>query len=502
MSIQIIIMAAVLHVSMAWNSTGHYIVARIAEKELLEDHEEIHQKLLDILALNAEYAKERDHPFVEASTYASDVRYHNWTIFNSWHYALNYIKRKGAKVATKDLASSPQDIVFAINEAKNTLRNTKYSRIEDRFGKSFMLRYLIHLIGDIHQPLHNVSFISENFKYGDMGGNLFHVDAKGEETLHDLWDNCLGVYDSIDGPISKDDWTKLDRIVAELMRSHTRGALKGRMDSTGTSVKKWSDESRKIAAKDIYSDMKAGQKFDSTYREAKKDIVRTQLALAGYRLADVLIELFNGDKKDRLESHRKKDAGEDSDVDNDSTASPKSKAKRSASSTPKRSKSKDSSKETQRLKSEPKHKAKAEAKAQKLKKRIVIDSPSKSDDSFIDSESEEEIAKVKKQTPRSKKPSKKAKSAPKKYNDDSDEEYEIDPEEEFDYFQLPPRRSPRTRSNSAKKNKAYYQRVDIAPEVELIEEQYEEDAEEDFLPKAAQGWWSSFTSKISSWITI
>ena len=41
-----------------------------------------------------------------------------------------------------------------------------------------MLRFLIHVIGDIHQPLHASTFFSDEYPDGDMGGNKFYVTYK------------------------------------------------------------------------------------------------------------------------------------------------------------------------------------------------------------------------------------------------------------------------------------------------------------------------------------
>ena len=41
--------------------------------------------------------------------------------------------------------------------------------------KAIMIRFLLHLVGDIHQPLHNIDQVSEKFPDGDQGGNLIYV---------------------------------------------------------------------------------------------------------------------------------------------------------------------------------------------------------------------------------------------------------------------------------------------------------------------------------------
>jgi len=58
------------------------------------------------------------------------------------------------------------------------------------FEKSLLIRYLIHVLGDIHQPLHAVALFNEKFPKGDQGGNLFII--KYDENignLHKLFDS-------------------------------------------------------------------------------------------------------------------------------------------------------------------------------------------------------------------------------------------------------------------------------------------------------------------------
>jgi hypothetical protein len=62
-------------------------------------------------------------------------------------------------------------------------------------AESFILRLLIHYIGDIHQPLHNVARINRNNKEGDKGGNKFNLSPVNNVTnLHYLWDSVLYEY--------------------------------------------------------------------------------------------------------------------------------------------------------------------------------------------------------------------------------------------------------------------------------------------------------------------
>lgn len=67
--------------------------------------------------------------------------------------------------------------------------------LNNQTEKSFLLRYLIHVLGDIHQPLHASELFNDGqFKNGDFGGNLFKIKFEhGIDNLHALYDSVAGV---------------------------------------------------------------------------------------------------------------------------------------------------------------------------------------------------------------------------------------------------------------------------------------------------------------------
>jgi len=156
------------------------------------------------------------------------------------------------------------------------------------------LRFLVHFLGDVHQPLHAVSD-------ADLGGNCEPLAETYEKArnLHALWD----------GPMVN-DINPDDRLLA--------GELKKDLDSFGEgrrrkmaegSVDDWAWESHRVAEKEIYKRLaipKAPVLFpancplapeeiqedkisvEGSYMDAMKPIVRLQLERAGLRLAKLL----------------------------------------------------------------------------------------------------------------------------------------------------------------------------------------------------------------------
>lgn len=59
-------------------------------------------------------------------------------------------------------------------------------------GLSSAMRFLLHLVGDIHQPLHSTARVNEDYPRGDKGGNAFPLPSHyGAKNLHAVWDKVL-----------------------------------------------------------------------------------------------------------------------------------------------------------------------------------------------------------------------------------------------------------------------------------------------------------------------
>lgn len=73
----------------------------------------------------------------------------------------------------------------------------KFSNEEE--AKSVALRLFIHLVGDIHQPLHCATLVNPDFPHGDAGGNAFPLKYHySVDNLHALFDSVMYKYhDSI-----------------------------------------------------------------------------------------------------------------------------------------------------------------------------------------------------------------------------------------------------------------------------------------------------------------
>ena len=64
--------------------------------------------------------------------------------------------------------------ITTIINAIKVLQTNLYKNTAER---ALFIRYLIHVVGDIHQPLHSVSFYNSTYKSGDRGGNLIKLQS-------------------------------------------------------------------------------------------------------------------------------------------------------------------------------------------------------------------------------------------------------------------------------------------------------------------------------------
>jgi len=167
---------------MAWDSVGHRLVAQVAYDQLTPEKQKRVDQLISVLA---PYYPNSD-TFVKAATWADNLRFHDVSAFNPWHYIAIPYSTDGSELIPPD----PVNIVWAIENATKALKSKRANKLE----KAIFLRFLIHFLADIHQPLHCADLYSKKFPEGDKGGNLFRIDNKEFHQLHAFWDASLGEY--------------------------------------------------------------------------------------------------------------------------------------------------------------------------------------------------------------------------------------------------------------------------------------------------------------------
>ena len=147
-----------------WGKTGHRIVGEIAETYLTKNAKTQIKKLMG------------HHDLSRMSNWADEIKSDpDWKIANDWHWCTI----PDGELYEKDKHSGKA--VEKVNDFISVLKNKK-SKKED---KQIALKFLIHLIGDLHQPMH-----VGNGK--DRGGNDIKLKWFNAPTnLHRIWDSDL-----------------------------------------------------------------------------------------------------------------------------------------------------------------------------------------------------------------------------------------------------------------------------------------------------------------------
>lgn len=302
--------------SLCFHSTGHMVVARIVEIELKDTR--IYSQMRDIIKILSPFTKEKKYPFVESGPWADDVKYTGVGTMSDWHFHDNYVNLNGPlseeEILHAGLPNEPENIVWATNQSIKILKNKKFSLIDDRMNKSIYLRMLIHFFGDLHQPLHNVSLVTDQFPKGDNGGNSFKVKMPKFKDLHSLWDTCVGNYPDIRCPLTKDEFDQIDSIAQKVMGKYPREneTIAKRLEITD--VEEMSAEGVNLAVNFVYKGIKSGSTPSQEYLKRGREIIDQQLAVAGYRLSNLLQEIFQD--KEVLQKHVKSEKIERSLLNN------------------------------------------------------------------------------------------------------------------------------------------------------------------------------------------
>jgi len=243
----------------AWGYEGHRIIAEIAEQFL--QPQTAHQ-VRELLAI------ENVTTLTEVSTWADEIRLQHPETAH-WHFVNIPIHPSPGEPKEYDAnRDCPHDdcVVAKIEEFERALSDRQKpdrQRLE-------ALKYLVHFIGDVHQPLH-----ASNDH--DRGGNDVAVKFMGLPTnLHAVWDS------GIISPAVKGD----ERSYALQLVQHITEEQHQRW-SEGTLIT-WVNEGREVAARTIYGELPHSGTLPDDYETKALPIVNEQLERAGVRLATLL----------------------------------------------------------------------------------------------------------------------------------------------------------------------------------------------------------------------
>jgi nuclease S1 len=295
-----------------WGCTGHQIIALVAEANLNSHARAMVMQILATSPISPDlrrYCGETGlDAFADSSTWADDERSVDPDT-SGWHFI--DIPR-GAPQGDINQYCPPSTgcVTKAITDELAVLRDPK----GNAQAKADALRYVIHFVGDLHQPLHTTT-------NDDRGGNCVPVaffDQKPEETnparedyrpnLHGVWDTSI-IERWANGRSPQQLADELER------KFKTQIPV---WESQPVDVDAWAWESRDVAERVVYGDLptkvaiekpepvntcsdddhistrmlKLHEQIGEQYDDAAEPAVQEQLARAGARLAAVLNSMW------------------------------------------------------------------------------------------------------------------------------------------------------------------------------------------------------------------
>jgi len=269
----------------SWWETGHQAVARIAVFHLTAAARTRLARILDV----PDTPEAVSDALAKASTWADETK--SQTKTSAWHFIDLTLQDKESDIPARcpnDNCATARIRLFAL-ELKSPTGEAQGSQLD-------ALRYVVHFVGDIHQPLHTVSD-------ADEGGNCELLDPAIEQAknLHALWDGELVT------SINPDD-----RALSADLEKEIESFGPGREHEIAAgNAATWTWESHELAIRDVYQPLHIPVEpvefpsncqqapeairdlrlqIQQSYMEQMRPVVRSQLEKAGLRLARLLNE--------------------------------------------------------------------------------------------------------------------------------------------------------------------------------------------------------------------
>jgi hypothetical protein len=240
-----------------WGQTGHRIVGEIADMYLTNKARKAIREILgdESIAITSNWAD-----FIKSDT--------SFNYLSPWHYV--NVKQGLSQAEFNDvlardtIADAYTKLNFLIAELKN-----KQLALDK---KKMYLRLLIHIVGDIHQPLHVG-------RSEDLGGNRVRVIWFGDSTnLHSVWDDRM---------IESQDLS-----YTEYVKAINHSTKEQRNQWQQQPMTEWFYESYQLAGKVYSSVTQPHQRLSFRYNFDHIGTMNSQLLKGGVRLAGLLNSIF------------------------------------------------------------------------------------------------------------------------------------------------------------------------------------------------------------------
>lgn len=243
--------------SFGWGREGHESIAKIADNHLKPSAKKKIEKYLGNHSI-VYYAKWMDD-YRKTKEYGFTTKWHVATVDEN----LNYVS-----------APKNGDAIYGIGQATAVLEN--YKEHSDS-TVAVNIKYLLHLVGDMHCPSHIYYTGRNQDYYVDFGGG--YVQPRRRMKIHTVWDQGAIQATRIWGLT---DWVwELDRLSKKEIKEITAG-----------SPLEWLEDNaqRCLAQFDLSSTPE--ENLEQDFVNKAMPLIETQILYAGYRLASLLNSLF------------------------------------------------------------------------------------------------------------------------------------------------------------------------------------------------------------------
>jgi len=301
--IAVLAFVALMPFARAWDPLGHMLVMKIAYDGLTPKA----RAELDaaVARFNAKENPDAPYDAVTAACWMDDARSRTKE-FNEWHYVNLPFSHEGTPVP--EGALQKPDVIWATGQCEAIVKGAAEQPGVDR---DQALVSLLHLVGDIHQPLH----VTEHH---DFGGNRARISNLKEQdvdlmffkggNLHFFWDSAYRrefkdgevavsyatPFFAREAPVAghRDARKTVDREAAAIEKKYPPQSLG---DVKGGDPASWAIETHALGYDFAYGKLPAGKpvQLDKEYVEASRACAEKQIAVAGYRLAAVLNQLLD-----------------------------------------------------------------------------------------------------------------------------------------------------------------------------------------------------------------
>ena len=302
-------LAVIPAMSFGWDDVGHKTTAYIAWQRMSPAARETVIKILraapedsHLSAYYMQYGPEPEQTkkleyFMLVATWADIVRdrafenrqkkYHK----SNWHYDDTFWRQVAGRAETLSGFEEGGVAVDKLEDFEKVIRDASASDKD----KAIAIAWIMHLTGDIHQPLHTSARVTDTEPKGDQGGNLFLLTPQGtprenQTNLHWFWDSIVGRNMPLKGDTCERDY--IVSVARHVTKKNPYSSF-----SSGLNLgeyRAWQQESFKLNPTDVFSpDLVRFQMPSEKYKRNAFRIAERQLALAGYRLGETLNRVFS-----------------------------------------------------------------------------------------------------------------------------------------------------------------------------------------------------------------